>query len=56
MVFILEQVLDYTIVMTKATSWKKIESELIGDSVVSGLGFNQNNELFAYVMPNTEEK
>ncbi len=35
-------------------NWKKIESELIGDSVVTGLGFNQNNELFAYVMPNTE--
>ena len=34
--------------------WKKIESEVIGDSVVTGLGFNQNNELFAYVMPNTE--
>jgi hypothetical protein len=34
-------------------NWKKIESELIGDSVVSGLGFNQNNELFAYVIPNT---
>ena len=37
-------------------NWKKIESELIGDSVVSGLGFNQNNELFAYVMPNTAEE
>jgi hypothetical protein len=36
-------------------NWKKIESEVIGDSVVTGLGFNQNNELFAYVMPNTEE-
>ena len=35
-------------------NWKKIESEVIGDSVVTGLGFNQNNELFAYVMPNTE--
>jgi hypothetical protein len=34
-------------------NWKKIESEVIGDSVVTGLGFNQNNELFAYVMPNT---
>jgi photosystem II stability/assembly factor-like uncharacterized protein len=34
-------------------NWNKIESELIGDSVVSGLGFNQNNELFAYVIPNT---
>ena len=36
-------------------NWKKIESELIGDSVVTGLGFNQNNELFAYVMPNAED-
>ena len=39
----------------QGTSWKKIESELIGNSVVSGLGFNQNNELFAYVMSNTEQ-
>ena len=38
----------------KGNNWKKIESELIGDSVVTGLGFNQNNELFAYVMPNIE--
>jgi photosystem II stability/assembly factor-like uncharacterized protein len=37
-------------------NWKKIESELIGDSVITGLGFNQNNELFAYVMPNTAEE
>ena len=37
-------------------NWKKIESEVIGDSVVTGLGFNQNNELFAYVMPNTAEE
>ncbi len=36
-------------------NWKKIESEVIGDSVVTGLGFNQNNELFAYVMPNTDD-
>ena len=35
-------------------NWKKIESELIGNSVVTGLGFNQNNELFAYVIPNAE--
>ena len=35
-------------------NWKKTESEVIGDSVVSGLGYNQNNELYAYVMPNTE--
>jgi hypothetical protein len=37
-------------------SWKKIESEVIVDSVVTGLGFNQNNELFAYIMPNTAEE
>jgi photosystem II stability/assembly factor-like uncharacterized protein len=37
-------------------NWKKIESELIGDSVITGLGFNQNKELFAYVMPNTAEE
>src|SRR5215217_5242283 len=36
-------------------NWKKIESEVIGDSVVTGLGFNQNNELFAYVMSNTDD-
>ena len=34
-------------------NWKKVESEVIGDSVVTGLGFNHNNELFGYVMPNT---
>ena len=34
-------------------NWKKVESEVIGDSVVTGLGFNHNNELFAYAMPNT---
>jgi photosystem II stability/assembly factor-like uncharacterized protein len=36
-------------------NWKKIESKVIGDSVVTGLGFNQNHELFAFVMPNTEK-
>jgi photosystem II stability/assembly factor-like uncharacterized protein len=36
-------------------NWKKIASEFIGDSVVTGLGFNQNNELFAYVIPNIED-
>jgi len=40
----------------QGNNWKKIESDVIGDSVVSGLGFNQNNELFAYVMPNTAEE
>jgi hypothetical protein len=35
-------------------NWKKIESKVMENSVVTGLGFNQNNELFAYVMPNTE--
>ena len=34
-------------------NWKKVESEVIGDSVVTGLGFNQKNELFAYILPNT---
>ncbi|HEX7257977.1 MAG TPA: YCF48-related protein [Nitrososphaeraceae archaeon] len=38
----------------QGNNWKKIESELIGNSVVSGLGFNQYNELFAYVIPNAE--
>ena len=41
----------------QGNNWKKIESELIGDSVVTGLGFNQNNELFAYVvLPKTEQE
>ena len=52
MVFILEQVLDFS--NNQGNNWKKIESELVGNSVVTGLGFNQNNELFAFVMPNTE--
>ncbi len=39
----------------QGNNWKKIESEVIGDSVATGLGFNQNNELFAYVMPKTGE-
>jgi hypothetical protein len=39
----------------QGNNWKKIESEVIGDSVVSGLGFNQNNELFVYVMPNSKD-
>jgi hypothetical protein len=39
----------------QGNNWKKIESEVIGDSVITGLGFNQNNELFAYVMPNKED-
>jgi photosystem II stability/assembly factor-like uncharacterized protein len=39
----------------QGNNWKKIESELIRDFVVSGLGFNQNNELFAYVMPNSKD-
>jgi hypothetical protein len=37
----------------QGTNWKKVESEVIGDSVVTGLGFNQKNELFAYILPNT---
>ena len=39
----------------KGNNWNKIESELIGDSVVTGLGFNQNNELFAFVLPNSKD-
>jgi hypothetical protein len=54
MVFILEQVPDFS--NDQGKTWKKIESEVIGDSVITGLGFNQNNELFAYVMPNTAEE
>lgn len=41
---------------SQGNSWKKVESEVIGDSVVTGLGFNQDNELFAYVMPNTAKE
>ena len=39
----------------QGNNWKKLKSEFIGNFVVTGLGFNQNNELFAYVMPNTED-
>jgi photosystem II stability/assembly factor-like uncharacterized protein len=34
-------------------NWTKVKSELMRDSTITGLGFNQKNELFAYVMPNT---
>jgi hypothetical protein len=34
-------------------NWTKVKSELMRESTITGLGFNQNNELFAYVMPNT---
>jgi photosystem II stability/assembly factor-like uncharacterized protein len=34
-------------------NWTKVKSELMKESTITGLGFNQNNELFAYVMPNT---
>ncbi|HJS64022.1 MAG TPA: hypothetical protein VJ767_04085 [Nitrososphaeraceae archaeon] len=40
----------------QANNWKKIESEVIGDSVVTGLRFNQDDELFAYVIPKVEEE
>jgi photosystem II stability/assembly factor-like uncharacterized protein len=40
----------------QGNNWKKVESELIGDSVVTGLGFSRDNELFAYVIPNTEDR
>jgi photosystem II stability/assembly factor-like uncharacterized protein len=33
--------------------WTKVKSELMRDSTITGLGFNQNNELFAYVISNT---
>ncbi|HJT83520.1 MAG TPA: hypothetical protein VJ697_03470, partial [Nitrososphaeraceae archaeon] len=39
----------------KGHNWNKIESQLIGDSVVTGLGFNQNNDLFAFVLPNPKD-
>jgi len=39
----------------QGNNWKKIESELIGDSVVTGMGFNQDNELFAYIIPKMED-
>jgi hypothetical protein len=37
----------------KGNNWTKVKSELIRESTITGLGFNQDNELFAYVMPNT---
>jgi hypothetical protein len=37
----------------KGNNWTKVKSELIRESTITGLGFNQNNELFAYVIPNT---
>ena len=37
----------------KGNNWTKVKSELMGESIITGLGFNQDNELFAYVMPNT---
>jgi len=37
----------------KGNNWTKVKSGLMRDSTITGLGFNQDNELFAYVMPNT---
>jgi len=37
----------------KGNNWTKVKSGLMRESTITGLGFNQNNELFAYVMPNT---
>ena len=37
----------------KGNNWTKVKSELMRESTITGLGFNQDNELFAYVMPNT---
>jgi len=34
-------------------NWTKVKSGLMRESTITGLGFNQDNELFAYVMPNT---
>ena len=39
----------------KGNNWTKVKSELMRESTITGLGFNQDNELFAYVMPNTED-
>ena len=37
----------------KGNNWTTVKSELMRESTITGLGFNQDNELFAYVMPNT---
>ena len=37
----------------KGNNWTKVKSELVRESTITGLGFNQDNELLAYVMPNT---
>ena len=37
----------------KGNNWIKVKSELVRESTITGLGFNQDNELFAYVMLNT---
>jgi ligand-binding sensor domain-containing protein len=37
----------------KGNNWTKVKSELMRESTITGLGFNQDNELFAYVIPNT---
>ena len=39
----------------KENNWTKVKSELMRESPITGLGFNRNNELFAYVMQNTAE-
>ena len=40
----------------KGNNWTKVKSELMRESTITGLGFNQDNELFAYVMPNISEE
>jgi hypothetical protein len=37
----------------KGNNWTKVKSGLMRESTITGLGFNQDNELFAYVMPNS---
>jgi hypothetical protein len=39
----------------KGNNWTKVKSGLMRESTITGLGFNQNNELFAYIIPNTED-
>jgi hypothetical protein len=38
--------------LDKGNNWTKVKSERMNESTITGLGFNQNNELFAYIMPN----
>ncbi len=40
----------------KGNNWTKVKSELMRESTITGLGFNRNNELFAYAIPNIEKE